>query len=171
MRFAAALLLLAANAAGPPDDPVDRVVDALSRGISASGRGSVMARHHAAAVLNSEGARAMPGGADLAAGWAGRQPAYRTRALGPAYRDVTLAAGQNLHLEQTFLAGQRAQIVAAAIGQAAFDLTVDEGEGRRPCPSQNRRARCDWIPTATTRIAIDLFNRSQASDRFVIVLR
>ena len=95
----------------------------------------------------------------------------RERVLGPAYRAVTLAPGGALHLEQTFLAGQRAQIVAAAIGPGAIELTVDEGEGRRSCPTQNRRARCDWIPTATTRISIDLYNRAAAADRFVIILR
>ena len=168
MNLAATFLILAATMAGQPNEPVDRVANALARGISASG---AAARRHAGAILGNEGARPMAGGEDVAAGWGGRQPTYRTRVLGPAYRGVTLAPGQNLHLEQTFLAGQRAQIVAATIGRAPFELTIDEGEGRRSCPAQNRRARCDWIPTATTRIAIDLYNRGAAADRFIIVLR
>lgn len=171
MKLAAIVLLLATSAAGHSDEPVDRITDALVRGLSASGPARVATRRQAAAILNSEGARAMPGGENIAASWNGRQPAYRTRVLGPAYRAVTLAPGGALHLEQTFLAGQRAQIVAAAIGRGAIELTVDEGEGRRSCPTQNRRARCDWIPTATTRISIDLYNRAAAPDRFVIILR
>jgi len=171
MKLVASLLFLAATTAGQPEEPVDRVADALARGISASGPARVAARRHAGAILGNEGARPMAGSEDVAAAWGGRQPTYRTRVLGPAYRGVTLAPGQNLHLEQTFLAGQRAQIVAATVGRAPFELTIDEGEGRRSCPTQNRRARCDWIPTATTRIAIDLYNRGAAADRFIIVLR
>lgn len=171
MKLLATLLVLAAASAGHSDDPVDRVADALVRGFSASGPGRVAAQRHAAAVLSGEDAHPMPGGEDMAAGWRGRQPAYRMRALGPAYRGVTLAPGQTLHLEQTFLAGQRAQILAASAGRVPFELTIDEGEGRRSCPTQDRRARCDWIPTATTRITIDLYNRGRAADRFVLVLR
>ena len=171
MKLIAALLVLAAGSAGKPDEPVDRVADALVRGFSAGGHARAATQRRAAAVLTGENAHAMVGSEDVAAGWGGRQPAYRMRALGPAYRGVTLAPGQALHLEQTFLAGQRAQVVAASGGRAPFELTIDDGEGRRPCPTQDRRARCDWIPTATTRIAIDLYNRGSASDRFVIVLR
>ena len=171
MKLIAAFLVLAATSAGHPDDPVDRIADALIGVLSASGAGRAAAQRHAAAVLSAEGAHAMAGDQDMAASWGGRQPAYRMRALGPAYRGVTLAPGQVLHLEQTFLAGQRAQILAASAGRAPFELTIDEGEGRRSCPTQNRRARCDWIPTATTRIAIDLYNRGLAADRFILVLR
>lgn len=170
MKLIAALLVLAATA-GQPDDPVDRVADALVRGLSASGPEHVAVQRRAATVLGAEGAHAIAGDEDVAAGWGERQPTYRMRALGPAYRGVTLAPGQALHLEQTFLAGQRAQILAASAGRAPLELTVDEGEGRRSCPTQDRRARCDWIPTATTRISIDLYNRGGAADRFILVLR
>ena len=43
MKLVASLLFLAATTAGQPEEPVDRVADALARGISASGPARVAA--------------------------------------------------------------------------------------------------------------------------------
>ena len=173
MTRAPVLAVLLVLAAAPPEDEppgsAAAVVVALGGGLQAH---RPAARARAATTLRALAARPMAGEVDWAARWGGRRaPAYRDRALGPAYRVLTLVPGGRLHLDQTFLAGQPAQVAAMAQPALAFDLDVALDRATVRCGAAGRRKVCDWVPDYTARYAIDLVSRGAVPATFVVAVQ
>lgn len=172
MRWLAALSPIAlaglSLAAAPVDDLGD-VLAALRHGMHAHGAAG---RARAGDALHASDARPLPGEADWAARWspAPRSP-YRDRALGPAYKVLTLSPRGHLHLDQIFFAGQRAEVAAVADPLLAFDLDVAIAGRQVGCTSARQGTRCSWVPDYTARYSIDLVSRGDRDSRFYIVLR
>lgn len=168
--FAAAAVLLGA---AEPSDSFERVADALSSGFAAERAHEAPARTRAAAILAAEGAHPIGSGNDLVRAWSGprRPPAYRDRALGPGYRLLRLSSGEAARLEQTFLAGRRARVLALSPDHAGFTLTVKDDDGVRSCVGSPTRAECSWLPVYTTRITISLINQAGRSGDFLLLVR
>ena len=97
---------------------------------------------------------------------------YRGRALGPAYRRARVEAGQSMTLEQIFYAGERAEIVAQATGDAEIGLAISNPRTETVCTrSLKPRAQCRWLPLFTERFSIELENRGARSASVYIVIR
>lgn len=160
---AIALLLIAAASA----DEFARTVAALASGVAATGKSD---RVRAGRVLLATGAVPLDGD-DLANSWAGsRTLSYRDRALGPGYRTVAVMAGGTAHFEQTFLAGQRAQVAIVALDRARFTLAVRDEEGAVSCVAPPS-GRCSWMPLWTTRYGIDVSNPGRMPGRYYMVVQ
>ena len=160
---ALALLLVAADSA----DDFARTVSALASGVA--GRAPAD-RARAGRTLLAIGARPLDGD-DLGQRWARKQAApYRDRALGPGYRTVSVAPGSTMHFEQTFLAGQRAQVAVVALDRARFALAVKDDEGAVSCAAPPG-GRCSWVPLWTTRYGIDVSNPGRATGRYYMVVQ
>ena len=155
-------LLAAADA-----DDFARTVAALKAGASAP---SNAARARAGRSLIASEARPLDG-EDVGKAWAGGGAShYRDRALGPGYRTVTVAPGATAHFEQTFLAGQRAQVAIVALDRARFTLAVKDDEGTLSCTSPPD-GRCSWMPLWTTRYGIDIGNPGRGTGRYYMVVQ
>lgn len=163
------LTVLCCLACAPQEDAVDRVAAALGSGTAAHSRA---ARARAAAVLQDAGAHPLDGDPDLARRWrAPAVPAWRDRALGPGYRTLTLSAGGALRLDQTFLAGRRARVVAVGPVPPAFTLTISEPGMTMACPATRNGRACDWVPDHTARFGIDLANTGRTMQRLFLVVQ
>ena len=173
MRQALIGLLALMLGAAAPAESFDRVADALAAGLAADRDHDMAGRARAAAVLAAEGARPMARTADFARAWSrpGSRPPYRDRALGPGYRTMRLASGETAQLQQTFLAGRQARVLAFSRGAADFSLTVRDDEGTRPCEGGPTRAECNWLPVYTARITISLANRAERPGDFLLLVR
>ena len=159
-----ALLLVAASSS----DDFARTVDALSA--SAEAPGTPAERQATGRILLAAGAHPIEG-EDLARNWAGGTASrYRDRALGPAYRTIAVTPGGVAHFEQTFLAGQRAQIAIVPLDRARFALSVKDDQGASAC-SAPPGGRCSWMPLWTTRYGIDITNPGRATGRYYMVLQ
>ena len=160
---ALALLLIAAATA----DDFARTVSALASGTTTRSRAT---RVRAGRLLLAIGARPLEGN-DLGNTWAGNQAMrYRDRALGPGYRTVTVMPGRTAHFEQTFLAGQRAQVAIVALDRARFALAIKDDEGAVSCAAPPG-GRCSWVPLWTTRYGIDVSNTGRATGRYYMVVQ
>ena len=163
MKRRAILVASLLVAASLPDD-FARTVDALAAG------GRATSRHTAGRTLLATGARPVDGD-DLGRKWAGPVASpYRDRALGPAYRTVAVAPGGTAHFEQTFLAGQRAQIAIVPLERARFALSVRDDQGALSCLAPPG-GRCSWMPLWTTRYGIDVRNPGSAIGRYYMVFQ
>jgi hypothetical protein len=182
----AALLGACATASGGPDraafavpqptgDPLADsalLLAAAEAAPDAAARAPLVARLDAAGVRAAEGTEDDPLAAWRAEAAAAGAPIYRGRALGPAYRRARLAPGATLRLEQIFLAGERAEIAAAAGGAADLVLSVRDRRNEAVCSAEFRpAATCRWLPLFTERFAIELENRSGAPANVYIVFR
>lgn len=164
--FAGMAMIWLAGAA-PPDD-FTRTVAALRAVLSTQDA----ANGAAARTLLALGAHPLEGAANAAGGAnATQQPAYRERVLGPAYIDVTLQPGGKHVLEQSFLAGRRARVAAFATNPTRFRLGVEDGRQARSCGVRKGTANCDWVPTFTGRVRVNLMNAGKSPARFVIVMQ
>ena len=153
--------------ASAPDD-FSRTVDALAAGVSSQGQ--AMRTRAAGQALLATGARPLEGD-DLAKRWAGNgAPRYRDRALGPGYRTVAVTAGGTAHFEQTFLAGQRAQIAIVPLNHALFALSVKDDQGSVSCAAPPS-GRCAWVPLWTARYAIDVVNPGRTTGHYLMVVQ
>lgn len=168
----AALAAMLVGAAAPADS-LDRVANALAAGLAADRAHDADGRERAAAILAAEGAQPLAGSRDLARLWSrpGRTPPYRDRALGPGYRVMRLAGGETARLQQTFLAGRQARVLAFSPAAAMFSLTVQDDDGTRPCAGGPTRAECAWLPVYTSRITISLANRDGRTGDFLLLVR
>ena len=162
--LAAALLPLLAAADA---DDFARTVAALNAGAVATTQAT---RARAGRSLLASAARPLDGN-DVGKNWAGISTTrYRDRALGPGYRTVAVAPGQTAHFEQTFLAGQRAQIAIVALDRARFTLAVKDDEGAMFCATP-LSGRCSWMPLWTTRYGIDVGNPGRETGRYYVVVQ
>lgn len=160
-----------ANGAPASDaDDFDRAVVALGAGAS-NHPPSARRLRAAGATLAAIGARPVET-EDLALAWQKGAAAVplRGRALGPAYRRMLLEPRTSLRLEQTFLAGQRAQIEVVAWNHASFQLEVKDDEGKPVCIT-TRSAKCTWLPAWTTRYRVDLSNPSANAGTYFLVIQ
>lgn len=171
--FLLALMPLIGN--GPPD-AFDSAIAALKSGFSLESKGPSPALRRAAARLSASGAHGLDPSDDLVARWLGstkqtRSAVFRNRALGPAYRRVTLNGGLTAHFEQVFLAGQRARVAIIPVDNAAFGLVVADDSGQSICAPKPVEGPCDWVPLYTSRFSIDLKNHSAKTASYVLVMQ
>lgn len=159
------IAIAAATLASSPD-AFDRVTAALAASYTQAGRS------HAGHVLTATGARPLDDGPDLALTWAhgrNRSPVYRERALGPAYKRVTIGSGAVVRFGQTFLAGRQARVAIVPDMAGRFELGVTDDDGAVQCAAR-RAGRCDWVPLWTTRFQIELKNPGpNAASCYIIV--
>jgi hypothetical protein len=161
-----------------PDDPVLR---ALIHGDAAQAAADGDALIDTVQELSALGAHPAEGQEDLAALWTaqadatGATPAipYRGRALGPAYRRGSLAAGARVTLRQLFLAGQRARISVAPSAAAKLSIRVQGADGATLCakPVGAGQVDCVWLPLFTDRYAIVIENDGPAAAGFYLTMR
>ncbi|MCI4590375.1 hypothetical protein MOK15_09735 [Sphingobium sp. BYY-5] len=163
-----------------PDDPILRT---LLEGDAAQAGGNYAALLDTVQVLKALGATPAEGQEDLAALWAREAsnhgvaqatPAFRGRALGPAYRRGSLVPGASLTMRQLFLGGQRAHIlVAPAGGATSLSLRVQGADGATLCakPVGGPQVDCAWMPLFTDRYNIVIENGGAAPASFFIVVR
>jgi hypothetical protein len=165
-RWMRAAAVLATLCLGNTDvDAVDRVASALQEGSA-----SHAAQHRAAAVLTATGASPLEGTRDLQKAWArSGDAAFRNRALGPAYRMIELGGGEEVHFEQTFLAGQRAHVALSEPGGGRFTLVIQDESGQPQCATAGRD--CSWMPLWTGRFRIMVRNQSGERGRTFLVLQ
>lgn len=151
-------------------DDFDRTVAALAAGASDHPKPGRNLRE-AAATLAAAGARPVET-EDLRLAWSRGAPTrpLRGRALGPGYRRMLLEPHSSLRLEQTFLAGQRAQIEIVAWDHASFQLEVKDDEGKAVCVT-TRTTKCTWLPAWTTRYRVDLTNPGTKAGTYFLVFQ
>jgi hypothetical protein len=178
-RLSLLFVALVTVAAAPAVDPVESVSLALARGMAAEEAGNGRAMLDAALQLEALGARGEGAEADLAAHWRALARArgvrarigpYRGRALGPAYRKGRLDAGTGLATEQVFLAGQKAAV--ALVPQPGRTLSIRvSAPDKSICQHESASVRvtCFWLPLFTTRVRIDVSNRSLAPASYYLV--
>ncbi len=173
MKHAWAVLAAVLLGAAAPANTFDRVANALAAGLAADRAHDAAGRARAADTLAAEGAEPLPGSRDLARLWSrpGGELPYRDRALGPGYRVMRLAGGETARLQQTFLAGRQARVLAFSPEAATFSLTVQDDDGARPCAGGPTRAECAWLPVYTARITISLANHAQRAGDFLLLVR
>ena len=165
-------LLVMSSLAAPPSDDLDLVLDALVRGTRAEQHGDTRGMRAAGASLSAADAREIDG-PNLARKWTGDRTVsagYRNRALGPAYRSLALTPGATVRFEQTFLAGQQAQVAVVPIDRGRFGLSVTDDEGTVSCATASV-GRCAWIPPWTTRYRIAVTNQTNRPARYYLVVR
>lgn len=143
------------------EDGFDRAAAALAAGSRAAERGDRTGLRAAALTLRATGALPVMGD-DMVTRWlhdahAVPPPAERDRALGPGYRLLQLGGGDAAIFEQTFLAGRRARVEVVPMHGADFSMQVSDG-ATALCHAAPERARCDWVPSYTTRFTIRIAN-------------
>jgi hypothetical protein len=164
----------------PQEEPIDAVSLALAQGIAAEAANDSHALLAAAQRLEALGARASGGAPSVPTQWralAGQRGVrstaipYRGRALGPAYRAGVLEPGAAMTTEQVFLAGQKAVVALVPHAARTLDLKVSAGDRTNLCarPAEPPRVTCSWLPIFTTRVQIQVVNRSTAPARFYLV--
>ncbi|MGX7896521.1 hypothetical protein [Tsuneonella sp. HG222] len=178
-------LVVAACAAGPagtfvlPSPSGDALTDSALLLAAGEAAPDAAARAPVLARLDAAGVRPLPDAGDDPLGqWrreaaaAGTGEVYRGRALGPAYRRARLAPGETVRLEQIFLAGERAEIAAAANGGTALTLSVRDRKDAAVCSAPFApAARCRWLPMFTERYAIELANNGKAAASVYLVFK
>ena len=179
--FAIAFLLPSCTTTTParfaaPEPTGDPLADSALLLAASEAAPDAAAREPFLARLDAAGVRAAEGAADDPLGaWQrerGDAQVFRGRALGPAYRRATIAAGSTVRLEQIFLAGQRAEIAAAANGGEALTLSVRDRKDAAVCSEPFApAAKCRWLPLFTERYSIELANRGTTPASVYLVFR
>ncbi|ADU12263.1 hypothetical protein Astex_0575 [Asticcacaulis excentricus CB 48] len=136
----------------------------------------------AAVTLRKIGARPIEGEPDLANLWAERArllgtketklPLWRGRVLGPAYRYGELAANARFRTRQSFIAGQKANVVVEPQGGVKLELAVSDDTGAPVCQvsASSKSLGCQWVPTFTGTNDIDIVNIENRPVRFYLIL-
>lgn len=96
-------------------------------------------------------------------------PPMRGRALGPAWRSVTLQPGASAQLNQTFLGGRSAQIVVRVTEGSTPNLMVRDQSAREVCRAEKDPVNCRWVPLYTQRHRIEIINSGRRVSKFYIV--
>ena len=168
-----------AQLARPPraaQTPAEQVAAALGEG---SAPGPAKNRMAAARTLAALGARpAVAGEPDLAASWlaqeqgADKEPVYRGRMLGPAYRKGLIGAGADVLIEQVFMAGQVAEVVLSPSDGARLNLTIAGPSGQEVCKSLVLRppGKCSWRPPFAGRYQVRINNSGAQCASFFLVV-
>ncbi len=163
--------------AATPETSFGRVAAALAAGSVAEAVGDRGALRDAASLLVSAGAVPADGEEDLSRRWGSAQstsprpvPTYRDRALGPAYRALSLPAGSAAIFQQTFLAGQRARIAVIGVRRSDFLLSVTDDGDVKICETTSRAA-CDWVPPWTTRFKLRVVNSGKVPGTYYLLIQ
>ena len=167
--LAGVLLAVAARGDGARRN-FERTVDALAVGQAAERNGATARMRQAARDLQVAGATPADNSEDLTRRWhAGNAPTalYRDRALGPAYRTVSVPPGGTARFQQTFLAGRQARVAVVAVHRSSFDLSVSDDE-TTVC-SGSAAGSCDWVPLWTTRFNLMLKNTGSPAGTYYLV--
>jgi hypothetical protein len=163
--------------------PADPVLQILMLGEAAQERDDHGAMLDSAEILRVLGATPAEGQDDMAAQWTKDAhdhgvtrfgPAFRGRALGPAYRRGFLGARGTVTVHQLFLAGQRARIsVAPKRGASHLSMRVQGADGNILCVKTvgEAQADCDWLPLFTDRYDIVIENAGPAPAAFYLIVR
>jgi len=163
--IAGMMVLLAAT-----DVPaVQQVGEALASGSRAH---NARDRTAAANLLAALGAVPVEGQDDLGSAWRKgrpRAPAYRDRILGPVYRGLILDPGAAARFEQSFYAGQTARVAVVAVDHAPVALQVFDDEGKARCSTA--RTTCEWVPSWTARVRVEIQNKGSQRGRFFVVMQ
>lgn len=176
------ILLAGLLMTGGTQTPSDQLANALRRGFEADERGDGKALMQAAIALRQIGARPGEGEPDLAILWAERArslgtkairlPLWRGRVLGPAYRYGELAANGRFTTRQSFIAGQKANVVVEPRGGVKLELSVNDDTGAPVCQvsASTKTLGCQWVPTFTGTNVIDIVNIETRPVRFYLIL-
>ncbi len=125
----------------------------------------------AARSLQAAGTTPVDGSEDLAQRWHAGSAAvapYRDRALGPAYRTVSVPPGGTARFEQIFLAGRQARVAVVAVRRSSFDLSVSNDDDTTVC-SGIAAGGWDWVPLWTTRFSLKLKNARPSAETYYLV--
>lgn len=162
--------------------PSDQLATALRAGFEAEDRDDGKALMQAAITLRQIGARPVEGEPDLADLWDERArllgtketrlPLWRGRVLGPAYRYGELAANARFTTRQSFIAGQKANVVVEPRGGVKLELAVNDDAGAPVCQvsASSKTLGCQWVPTFTGTNVIDIVNTEARPVRFYLIL-
>jgi hypothetical protein len=146
-------------------------VAAIASGNAALSKGDSRGLAEAERLLSASGARAAGDAPDVIVLWRKeakskglalppRLPPLRGRVLGSAYKQALLTANKTMIIEQTYLAGQKAQISLIPSSGAQLSVAVMDGDGRTVCRREAaaRPASCSWMPLWTSRYRIEVRN-------------
>lgn len=164
------LLGAAAQALSAPDRHA-MTVAAIAEGDAAIAQRDARRLADAERLLSASGARPLDAGADLVGSWRREAnvrglappppaPPTRGRVLGSAYKQALLQPNGSMAIEQTYLAGQKAQVSVVPSRQAEVTVAVVDMDGKTVCRREAaaRPASCSWMPLWTTRYRIELRN-------------
>lgn len=151
------------------------LADALAQADIAASTGQDADLVRPMAIIAALGARPLDAaGESELAQWQRRNPdttpPMRGRTLGPGYRHGTLAAGDDLKIEQTFLSGQKASIALSSPDGSKLRLQVIDGAAQPICQHVAAQPSCEWIPVYTQRHVIQLTNPGKQQTRFYLVI-
>ena len=161
--------------AAPPADESDaeRVAGLL---VEADAAGEGERRDRIVVALARSGLEAIDGSEDdpLSA-WRAQSslasPPMRGRALGRGYRRAIVEGLQAVELEQLFLAGEAAEVAAAARGGTPIGFLILDRKGSTVCETQIApKATCRWLPSYSARYTIRLANRSEEAASVYLVV-
>jgi hypothetical protein len=173
-------LVILIQAAAIAPEPIDTVSAILAAGAAAETARDGKALLAAADALDAAGAKPVVGTEAMSDHWRAlarrlgvrvRTIPYRGRALGPAYRSGSIAAGDVLRTEQVFLAGHKAVVALVPQSSRALDLRIIGDDQASLCAraAEPPRATCAWLPIFTTRVEIRVTNRGPVTTRYFLV--
>lgn len=160
----------------------DRVAQALVQGEAARLQRNGPALMEAAKRLRQLNAAPADGGEDLGQVWLNEAralgvrvkapPQFRGRILGPAYRRGQLAGHERFVTQQSFAAGEAAEILLTASQKAIVSLEVTDDFGQSICPERSGSARltCRWLPRFSGAAKISIRNPSDDAATYFLVL-
>lgn len=97
-----------------------------------------------------------------------REPDYRGRVLGPAYRRGWIGPGKTASIAQQFLGGRKTTVAIAAASNQVLDLRIDDPTAGAVCRAEGRS--CSWMPLYTQRYMINVRNPGREAVRFFLVV-
>ena len=144
--------------------------------VKADAAGQGEHRDRIVAALDRSGVKAIDGTKDdPLAEWRAQSsfasPPLRGRALGRGYRRAVVEGLRAVELEQLFLAGEAAEVAAAARGGTPVSFLILDKKGNTVCQTQIApSATCRWLPAYSARYTIRLANRSAEAARVYLVV-
>lgn len=159
----------------------ETVAQALFDGFVAKAKGDANSLMRASEQLQIADARPQ-GGDDLGATWGeqARQngatyqpaPVVRGRTIGPGYRNGEVSGHSAYTTQQTFNAGQRAEVYIVPLDGARLSLIVTNDEGRQICRvgASSKNFGCRFVPPYTGSNQIDIINETPETVSFYMVV-
>lgn len=144
--------------------------------VQADAAGAGERRDRIVAAIDRSGLTAIDASQDdPLAGWRAQSaivsPPMRGRALGRGYRRAIVEGLRSVELEQLFLAGEAAEVAAAAKGGTPISFVILDRKGSAVCETQiSPSATCRWLPTYSARYTIRLANRSEEAASVYLVV-
>jgi hypothetical protein len=188
-RFKPVLLGLGAGlialspCAAQPLSTTEEIGQVLSRGEAARAAHDGRALMAAAIRLRQLGARPVEGAPNLVVQWrkqamalGARSPAtppFRGRILGPAYRYGEIAPHERFRTQQSFIAGQVAEVLVTPISKASLHLNVTDDAGQSVCVTSSGAGKlaCRWAPRFSGSADIVIENADQSVASYYLVLK